>query len=231
MTEDRAQPAADTDVARPGSRHVVTALAVGGASLVAFTVLRLIVALGGLEPLAIDVWWQDTVTDTGNELLVAIAWVPAVAGGTIGMAVISALIVALFVWRRRRWDAATFAISIAAVVLIGAPMAAVIARVRPETSLAESVATSFPSGHTAVAVTMSVSLGLLLHRWWVWALGAMWSILMMWSRTQLHAHWLSDVIAGALEGIAVATIVWSLMEIARTRRATRKHPEMPTAVA
>jgi undecaprenyl-diphosphatase len=133
--------------------------------------------------------------------------VPAIVGGTIGMIVIGILMVAIFVWRRRRWDAATLALAIVAVVAIGAPMAAIIARVRPDDSLAESMATSFPSGHTAVATTVAVTLGLLLRRWYVWVLGVLWVLFMMWSRTYLHAHWLSDVVAGMLEGIAVATLV------------------------
>jgi undecaprenyl-diphosphatase len=128
----------------------------------------------------------------------------------------------VLLWRRRRWDAATLAIAIVVVVAIGAPMAAIIARVRPVDSLAESVATSFPSGHTAVATTFAVTLGLLLRRWYVWLIGALWVIVMMWSRTYLHAHWLSDVAAGLLEGIAVACLVWCAVEAVRDRRAAAR---------
>lgn len=39
-------------------------------------------------------------------------------------------------------------------------------------------------------------------------------------RTYLHAHWLSDVVAGMLEGVAVATLVWSAVQALRIRRAT-----------
>lgn len=158
-----------------------------------------------------------TLDDTG----VVVAWVPAIVGGTIGMIIVGFVIVAIFALRRRGWDAATLALAIVAVVAIGAPMAAIIARVRPADSLAETVATSFPSGHTAVATTLAVTLGLLLRRWYVWVLGALWVLLMMWSRTYLQAHWLSDVVAGLLEGIAVATLVWCAMYAVRVRRSNR----------
>ena len=116
------------------------------------------------------------------------------------------------------------ALAIVVVVAIGAPMSYIIGRLRPDDSLAETVAASFPSGHTAVATTLAVTLGLLLRRWYVWALGVIWVVWMMWARTYLHAHWLSDVIAGMLEGIAVATLVWCAVEAYRDRRARRAQP-------
>ncbi|WP_307785443.1 phosphatase PAP2 family protein [Microbacterium hibisci] len=204
--------------------HRGIVLVVGVAATVAFVVLRFVVALGGHEPLPIDVWWHDLMVATYSDVGIVIAWVPAIVGGTIGVIIIGIVLVAIFLWRRRRWDAANLALAIVTVVAIGAPMAAIIARVRPENSLAESVATSFPSGHTAVATTMAVTLGLLLRRWYVWALGGLWVVLMMWSRTYLYAHWLSDVIAGMLEGIAVATLVWCAVQALRVRRAMSSSP-------
>lgn len=212
---DRAQTSAGPDE----RRGVV--LTIGVSATVLFVVLRFVVALGGHEPLAIDVWWHGLMVATLSEPGVAAAWAPAVIGGTLGMIVIGILLLAVFLWRRRRWDAATLAIAMIVVVGIGAPMAAIIARVRPQDSLAESVATSFPSGHTAVATTVVIVLGLLLRRWYVWGIGIVWVVFMMWSRTYLHAHWLSDVAAGMLEGIAVASLVWCAVEAVRDRRALR----------
>ena len=83
------------------------------------------------------------------------------------------------------------------------------------------VAAAHFSSLPAVATTMAVTLGLLLRRWYVWVAGVAWVVLMMWSRTYLHAHWLSDVIAGLLEGIAVACLVWCFIEAFRDRRALR----------
>ena len=204
-----------------GVARSTSVLIAGVSATVAFVVLRSIVALGGHEPLAVDVWWHDLVVSLSSDAWVVVAWVPAVVGGTLGMIVIGVVLIAWLVWRRRRWDAATLAIAMAAVVAIGATMAAVIGRTRPEDSLAESVATSFPSGHTAVATTVVVILALTFRRWYVWALGAIWVVTMMWSRTYLHAHWLSDVVAGLLEGIAVACFVWVCVDAARARHASR----------
>lgn len=211
-----------SDVARRNA-----ALLTGVCAIVAFVALRSIVAIGGHEPLDIDVWWHDLMVATSSEVGIVIAWVPAVVGGTIGMIVVGAVLIALLLWRRRRGDAATLAIAMVAVVAIGATMAAVIGRTRPADSLAESVATSFPSGHTAVATTVVVILGLVLRRRYVWVLGAIWVVTMMWSRTYLHAHWLSDVLAGMLEGIAVAALVWVCVEAARDRHATRLIASLP----
>lgn len=206
-------------VSSPRAR--TTALVVGIVATLAFVTLRLIVAASDHEPLAIDVWWHDLMVLDRSGVWVFVAWVPAIVGGTIGMIVIGALLVALFLWRGRRGDAATLATAMVAVVAIGATMAAIIGRTRPEDSLAESVATSFPSGHTAVATTVVIVLALLLRRWYVWALGAVWVLTMMWSRTYLRAHWFSDVVAGLLEGIAVATVVWVATEAVRDRHAAR----------
>jgi undecaprenyl-diphosphatase len=214
------QPIPSLAPAEPDGARAV-ALLVGVSATAAFVVLRLVVALGGHQPLPVDVWWHDLMVATLSDAAIVIAWVPAVVGGTLGMIVIGVVLVGLFLWRGRRWDAATLAAAMVVVVAIGAPMAAVIARVRPADSLAERVATSFPSGHTAVATTVALILALLMRRWYVWTIGVLWVVLMMWSRTYLQAHWLSDVVAGMLEGVAVATLVWCAVEGIRDRRAAR----------
>lgn len=215
-------PVAPTPTAsvRPDTSRTV-ALVVGVAAAVGFVVLRLLVNLGEREPFPLDLWWQDAMRDTRTDVGLVLAWIPAIVGGTIGMIVIGALLVAAFFLAHRKWDAIHLASAIVVVVAIGAPLAAVIARSRPETSLAEQVATSFPSGHTAVATTFALTLALIFRRWWVWTLGAVWVVWMAWSRTYLEAHWLSDVVAGVLEGIAVAAFVWAIVETVRDRRAMK----------
>jgi membrane-associated phospholipid phosphatase len=221
-----AEPLSPPAVAPVPDERRPVALIVGVAATVAFVVLRVVVALDGHAPLAVDLWWHDLMESTRSDASVVVAWVPGIVGGTLGMIIIGLVLVALFLWRRRRWDAIVLAAGTIVVVAIGAPMAALIARVRPADSLAESVATSFPSGHTAVATTVVITLGLLLRRRWVWVVGTVWILLMMWSRTHLLAHWSSDVVAGLLEGIAVATLVWCTVEAVRDRRAARSAPSM-----
>ncbi|MGC2940826.1 MULTISPECIES: phosphatase PAP2 family protein [unclassified Brevibacterium] len=52
---------------------------------------------------------------------------------------------------------------------------------------------------------------------WSFALAAVWILAMMWSRTALQVHWLTDTIAGALIGIAVAVAVDEAWSLAATR--------------
>jgi undecaprenyl-diphosphatase len=214
-----------TDATRPepDPRRRI-ALIVGISATVAFVILHLVLVFSSEQPLPVDVWWHGLMVSTNTDVGIAVAAIVGMIGGTIGMFVIGIIIALLLWWRMGRWAAGTFAIAVIAVVAIGAPMSYIIARVRPQDSLAEQEVTSFPSGHTAVATTMVIILGLLLRRWYVWVIGVLWVLVMMWSRTYLHAHWLSDVIAGLLEGIAVATLVWCAVEAFRDRRARSKRP-------
>ena len=56
---------------------------------------------------------------------------------------------------------------------------------------------------------MSVVIGFLLQRTWVWAAGAAYTVLMMVSRTYLGAHWISDTVGGLIVGSAIAVIAWA----------------------
>ena len=83
------------------------------------------------------------------------------------------------------------------------------ARPRPEDILVTSDFGSFPSGHSANAATIAVTLGIIFARTWVWVAGSIYTLLMMLSRTYLGAHWISDTIGGLLIGAAVGVIVWA----------------------
>ena len=231
MTSDvtPVEPMPPAVAADPDARRTV-ALIVGISATVAFAIVRIVVALDPNKPLEVDAWWNDLMVSTETDTGLVLAWIPAHVGNTIPMFAITLATVVVLFLLKRRWDAANLAIAIAIVVAIGAPMSYIVARIRPDDSLAETIATSFPSGHTAVATTFFITLALIFRRWYIWTLGAVWVLWMMWGRTYLHAHWLSDVVAGLLEGIAVATLVWYAMEAVRDRRA-RRHQAVESAPA
>ncbi|WP_232248744.1 phosphatase PAP2 family protein [Streptacidiphilus rugosus] len=88
---------------------------------------------------------------------------------------------------------------------------------------------SFPSGHAFGAALLVVLVGALFvpaarrGRWWLF--GCLFVLTMMWSRTWLHAHWLSDTVAGALAGTATALLLWCAFAplLAREAGRPRRH--------
>ncbi|WP_022868873.1 phosphatase PAP2 family protein [Schaalia vaccimaxillae] len=120
-----------------------------------------------------------------------------------------------------------------------------IARVRPPEAdrLVVELSHSFPSGHTTAAAALFVSSALLLLARWkrlrglntgiesrvevrsaprtllvgVWVTATLLVVLVAVSRLYLAAHWLTDIIGGALMGSGVALIVFALL-VERTPR-------------
>ena len=86
--------------------------------------------------------------------------------------------------------------------------------------------TSFPSGHAAYAGATAVALVLLFSRpgrgrrlWFTLAAAAI--AAMTWSRTYLQVHWLSDALAGATLGVAVALLSFGAAQLILARSAAR----------
>ena len=200
------------------------ALVVCVAALVTFVVVGLLSYGRSYVAEPVDLWWSDLMLSQRTDVGVALAWIPAVIGGPIAMLVIGLALVALFLLLRWKVVALTLAAAMVASVALAAPLAAVVARTRPEASLAETVPTSFPSGHTAMAATVAVILALVFRHWVAWVAGVVWVLVMAWSRTYLQAHWLTDVIAGALLGIVAGALVWSAIETVRVRRMSKATP-------
>lgn len=66
---------------------------------------------------------------------------------------------------------------------------------------------SFPSGHTALAFSLAQAIDDEIDNGWVEAGLYAASSLVAWSRVRQDDHWLSDVTAGAIEGIAVTRML------------------------
>ena len=178
-------------------------------------------ALGGFLFIALAIpslddvvqWVDDSVwelaVDLQNDVVVALAEVLDFLGSTVVTLPLMVLVGVFLAWRRR-WEAlAYWALAmIASQVLIG-PVKALYARPRPPLSLVDTSGFSFPSGHAVAGAAIAVSLVIVLvpagpKRRNLEILAALFALAMALSRVYLRAHWLSDALAGAALGAAVA---------------------------
>ena len=96
-------------------------------------------------------------------------------------------------------------------------------RPRPPVPMIDAHGSSYPSGHAAYACATAIALVLLFTRpgprrlpWF--GAAALVSAAMAWSRTYLQVHWLSDVLAGAVLGLAVVLLSFGGVQTAATVR-------------
>ncbi|WP_127819003.1 phosphatase PAP2 family protein [Microbacterium sp. CPCC 204701] len=209
------------DRQRP-TRGTVIGFLVAGSVLVALAcLLGWWVFARGDQPFAVDAWWNALVTTWWNPVMLGFArvmnWVGAgwfgvlavPIGGAIGLIVL-----------RRPWAAAYF-LAAEAVSATGVQVLKhLFGRVRPEGILVVSDYGSYPSGHVANAATIAAAAVVIFPHVWVGVAGAVWVLLMAFSRTYLHAHWLSDTLGGALIGAGAALLVAAVFVVLMTRERT-----------
>jgi membrane-associated phospholipid phosphatase len=65
---------------------------------------------------------------------------------------------------------------------------------------------SFPSGHSSIAFSLATSLSLAYPKWFVIAPAYLWATSVSYSRLHLGLHYPTDVLAGAVIGVACALL-------------------------
>ncbi|HSP52079.1 MAG TPA: phosphatase PAP2 family protein [Cryobacterium sp.] len=182
---------------------VAVALAVG---------LGAIISRNG-QPFALDTGWMSLVSANRAPVWDSLALVMnGLGGGLVASLVVPVLLIGLLLFLKRPWAAGY---ALAMILASGGAVRLLkwlFGRARPqdlEDLLVSVDFGSFPSGHVANAATLAMILAVLFPFWWVWLAGALYTVLMMLSRTYLGAHWLTDTIGAALLAGGIAVAVWA----------------------
>ena len=203
--------------------HPGPAVGMGGALLALVLVLARLIPAG---PLTIDSRWAELMQDIETPFLTHVALVFNALGHGVWRALTLAGI-GLALLLARRWAAlAAFSLAEALTPLLVNLIKAAVSRERPPGQMLEPHGTSFPSGHAAYAGATAVALALLFsrpgrgRRLWL-AVAAAAIAAMTWSRTYLQVHWLSDALAGAALGVAIALLSFGAAQLILARSAAR----------
>jgi membrane-associated phospholipid phosphatase len=210
------------------ARPLVTVAAVVALALCLLAAIHLRAA-SSLPGSRFDAAWAVKIdahhTPTRDALAQTIA---SIGGAPVGIFVGVAVAAGIFLLRGRA-AALTFVTAAAVSESNVLALKWVSERPSPEGGLYLGFLGSFPSGHTAYAAVIVVSVGLLADRLLIWAAGAAYVAVMGLDRTYLDAHWVTDTVAGAVVGAAVAALAWYLMRptTARPRRRTELATSAP----
>lgn len=216
------------DPGRPGHHHAHMfqdhrwAVAGAGGMYIGAAIIFVIMAAAPSVVEPIDEWWHDLMVSAEAGFLTGVNQVLDFVGGTLVTAPLRVGVV-IYLWVQKRWTALVTVILATGIseVAIGG-FKALYDRARPLDALVETSGAAFPSGHaTAAAVTAIVLVIVLIppgehRRAWEVRAGLL-AFVMAMSRTYLRAHWLSDVVAGALLGAATALATAAVVQIVRTR--------------
>lgn len=147
----------------------------------------------------------------------------SVAGGVWVNWTIRVIAFVVLAWRRQFVQFAALALAVITSEALIGTLKSAFDRARPPDSLIATSGASFPSGHAIAAAVTAVGLVVVLlppgpARWKWEARAVAFAFLMALSRVYLRAHWLSDVVAGAMLGAGLALGWPALLQTLRARR-------------
>jgi undecaprenyl-diphosphatase len=156
--------------------------------------------------------WTAAMHGSPNGTAAALARGLDALGGPMG--VILPIVVTGCLGIYGRWRSALFVLTAAVGtnIVVVLPLKELVDRPRPPQPWVLVTDGSFPSGQVYTVTTLVLACGVVLfpplaRRCW-WLFSAVLIVAMMWSRTWLHAQWLSDTLAGAAAGVGVVLVQW-----------------------
>jgi membrane-associated phospholipid phosphatase len=171
----------------------------------------------GHPPVAgMDHAWLAVVADIRTAPLTDLFKVLSVLGGPVGATIIVAVLCALLLVVGRWRTAVYIALAEASGSACSQLVKHAVLRHRPPHPLVTADLGSFPSGH--VITTLGVGLALTVaftrpgHRRYPLAAVAAAATVMMFGRTYLAAHWLSDTLESLLIGAGIGLILWWIFD-------------------
>ncbi|MCP3818486.1 phosphatase PAP2 family protein [Streptomyces sp. A3M-1-3] len=202
-------------------------LPLGIVFVLATVVMGVIVRANAEQPpfQSLDERWLTWMGGPHDGLYAAGAAVLNWFGGPLGVVIPVALLIFLIA-RKRWWSLLYLLTTYTANIVVVQTLKNLVDRPRPENPLVRVDHGSFPSGHVAGTALLVVIVGALLipaarrRAWWLGS--AVFTVAMMWSRTWLHAHWLSDTLAGAMAGAGVALLLWRVFAARLAREGSRQ---------
>ena len=228
--EQSATPAAPTENAHTAPAPVGVArfwpVVSGAAALALVVMLALVIFYRETDkPFGFEIeFMAGLVASRADWLTVPALVFNAVGGGILSNLVVPGVIIGALLLFRRPWGALYYVIAAIASAAVTRLIKVLVGRERPEDILVTPDFGSFPSGHSSNAALVATALGIIFMRTWVWVAGAVYTVLMMLSRTYLGAHWISDTIGGMLVGAGVAVIVWAPFAEKLYREHRMPHP-------
>ncbi|MBT2422477.1 phosphatase PAP2 family protein [Streptomyces sp. ISL-22] len=190
------------------------ALVVGSVLLVA-VVMTGLALLGEGRPVfqGIDDRWMRSMQGSPDGVAARFARALDMLGGPLGVILPIALTGCLGIYGRWRSAVFVFTAGVVSNIVLVLPLKQLVDRPRPPWPWVLVSEGSFPSGQVFTVTTLVLTAGVVLfppraRRWW-WLFGAILVAATMWSRTWLHAQWLSDTVAGAAAGVGAVLLLWS----------------------